>query len=131
MVDGRSMACVSLNVAVGYDDVSMMRPWNWPSRRSLSLETLVRSTVTVAALTLDPAMVASPVTAVVRPTASLFWPNRISFTRYPACEPVVTFHGPSSWTSDPEPAAVVVPVWFCDERLRRLGALPSMKWMYT
>jgi hypothetical protein len=45
-VDGRSMGSVSLKVAVGNVDVSMIRWWNWLSRRVSSLDTCVRSTVT-------------------------------------------------------------------------------------
>lgn len=58
-----------------------MRPWNWLSRRASSLVTWVRSTVKEPLETSLPDRVSSPVTALVRPTASVSWPNRTSLTR--------------------------------------------------
>ncbi|HEX2805061.1 MAG TPA: hypothetical protein VHN80_02685 [Kineosporiaceae bacterium] len=77
----RSIGLVSLKVAVGYLAVSMIRPWNWASRRDWSLATLVRSTLNVAVVTTDFAIVMAPVIAVVRPTAVLPWPASVSPTR--------------------------------------------------
>src|SRR5450759_2696651 len=58
-----------------------VRPWNWASRRDWSLATLVRSTLNVAVVTTDFAIVMAPVTAAVRPTAVLPWPASVSPTR--------------------------------------------------
>ena len=59
----------------------MIRPWNWASRRGSSLVTWVRSTLKAPLATWLPETVSLPVTALVRPTASVFWPSRTSLTR--------------------------------------------------
>ena len=93
------------------------------------------STEKLPAVTVVPAMVKVPVTALVRPTAVLDWPNRVSLIRYPASDPLVTFHWPSTETVAPAaalgalvPVATVVEVAVL-ESFRGAGALPSMKWM--
>ena len=57
------MGLVSVNVAVGKVDVSMIRSWNWLSRSDWSLFTCVRSTEKLPALTFAPLMVMEPVIA--------------------------------------------------------------------
>ena len=64
-----AIGSVSSNVAVGNSDVFMMRPWNWLSRPSLPLVTVVMSTLNDAFVTVVPAIVIVPVTLLVRPTA--------------------------------------------------------------
>src|SRR5271170_871898 len=78
-------------------------------------------------------MVILPVTALVRPTAAWDWPKRVSCTRYPASDPVVTFQTPS--TVDGVPDDLPDPVGRVeepsDDRLSGAGAGPSMKWKNT
>ena len=74
----RSMGSVSVKVAVGKVAVSMIRPWNCPSRRDSGLVTVVMSTVTSVAVTVVPLISSVPVTSGVRPTASASWPNSTS-----------------------------------------------------
>ncbi len=59
----------------------MMRPWNWSSRRLSSLVTVVMSTMNRAPAMEVPATVIDPVTWLVRPTATLLYPKRVSLTR--------------------------------------------------
>ena len=68
-------------VAVGYADVSMIRPRNWTSRWLSSLVTVSIAAVKVPAVTVVPLIVMWPVTALVRPTATWFCPNSTSITR--------------------------------------------------
>ena len=79
--DPRSMGWVRAKVDVGNFEVSMIRPWNWLSRLPESLFTVVMSTVKSPFSTVEPAMLSEPVTAFVRPTPSVDWPNSTSFTR--------------------------------------------------
>ena len=59
----------------------MIRPLNWSSRRVWSLCTVVMSTVKLPPVIVVPDTVIEPVIELVRPTATLLWPNRTSFTR--------------------------------------------------
>ena len=96
-----------------------------------SLDTAVMSTLNEALLTVVPAIVTEPVTELVRPAATLLWPNRTSLTRYPPCEPAATFQVPSI----DEPAAGPAAPAAVDDgvaavvTLSGAAALPSMKWM--
>ena len=77
----KSIGAVSVNVAVGNWATLMMRPLNWPSRRLSSLLNVVMSTVKEAAVAVLPCSVSEPVTALVRPLASVAKPLMLSFTR--------------------------------------------------
>jgi hypothetical protein len=77
----RSIGSVSSKVAVGNWSTSMIRPSNWPSRCDRPLSKVVMSTSKVAAVTVVPSMVASPVTPSLRPTASESWPKSTSLMR--------------------------------------------------
>jgi hypothetical protein len=72
-----------------------------------------------------------PVIALVRPTAVELWPNSVSFTRYPAVDPLATFHVPSSDVS----ALVGVPdaTLVVEASANDSGALdgPWIRWMAT
>ena len=87
------------------------------------------STLKEALETVVPAIVTEPATEPVRPAATLLCPNRISFTRYPTCEPDVTDQVPST----PVAAAVDEVVALADgevfERDNGGGAFFAMKWM--
>src|SRR5439155_23228056 len=117
----------------------MIRPLNCASRRLRSLVTEARSTVKAPAVTLVPDTVIEPEIEEVRPTAVLLWPNSTSFTRYPATDPLPTFHVPSAASPDrpetvaPPDAGVAPAVAVPAGELSASGggADPSMKWMYT
>jgi hypothetical protein len=88
------------------------------------------SAVKVPFETVVPAIVTEPVTELVRPAATLLCPNRISFTRYPTCDPDVTDHvpfTPDAGVEDDELEAVVEGVAFVS--VNGAGALAAMKWM--
>src|SRR5947209_3532960 len=144
----RTRGWVSLNAAVGNFDVSMIRLLNWPSRWLWSLLTVFMLTVRSTVLTVDPSMTSDPVMSLVRPTASLDWPNSVSFTRYPRTDAEVGLYvtapaGAGAAVVVAVVAAVVVElavaavvagdeVWLVDPALSRVsgaGAVPSMKWM--
>ena len=73
---------VSVKVAVGNWPVWMPWRFSWPSRRSSSLLSVVRSAVILAAVTCLPVMVIVPLTFGVRPTAVLApIPESCSWTR--------------------------------------------------
>jgi hypothetical protein len=67
---GSAIGWVSVNVAIGKDAVSMIRPWNCASLRLSSLATFVMSAWSATCVTDEPSMVIVPVTAFVRPAAS-------------------------------------------------------------
>src|SRR5262245_49983044 len=91
-----SIGLVSSNVAVGKLEVSMIRPWNCPSRWFESLWNVVMSTVNDAVVTFVPAIVIVPVTLLVLPTAVPLCPNSVSLMRYWTNEPSPTFQLPAS-----------------------------------
>src|ERR1017187_5622593 len=106
----------------------MMRPSNWLSRWLWSLWTLAICAVNAAVSTLVPSTVIDPVTEFVRPTATLFWPKRTSFTRYPTTDLLVACQVPVGDATD----VGLVSECFGVVTLGRasgLGAGPSMKWM--
>ena len=110
----------------------MMRPSNWASRWPESVWMVLIRTVKLAVVTVVtvvPAMTSWPVTELLRPTAVWDCPARISWTRYPTCEPEPTRHAPATGAAAagpvPEPGAALAP------RLSRAGALPSTKWKNT
>ena len=85
-----------VSVAVGNRATSMMGPSKCALRELWSLTTLAMSTLKVPFRTVVPSIVMDPHTLLVRPTAVEFWPMRTSLTRYPATEPVPTFHTPET-----------------------------------
>ena len=70
-----------MSVAVGYWLTSMIDPSNRAFRSLWSLTTLAMSTVKVAFVTVEPAIVMEPQILLVRPTAVAFCPTRTSWTR--------------------------------------------------
>ena len=85
---------IRVNVASGYCPVRRL-----PATCGCGLPSTViapRSTRTTALVTRLPAMTTVPVTALVRPTASLLMPSELSRTRKPAIEPFATTQLPSS-----------------------------------
>src|SRR3954470_11400419 len=135
----RSIGLVSSNVAVGNCAVSMMRPWNCALRPPWSLVTVVMSTLNDAFVTLLAVIVVVPVMSEVRPTALVSCPNRFSFTRYPAVEPVAIVYLPESAGAPVDPAVVELfapEPGVVDGVGRSLsesfgGGSSWMKWMYT
>lgn len=67
--------------APGNGHVSMIRPWNWRSRRPRSLLTLVRSALKLPLTIEVPCTTIEPVMSLVRPTASFLRPMSTSLTR--------------------------------------------------
>ena len=78
--------------------------------------------------TLVPSTVMDPVTALVRPTATLFWPKRTSLTRYPTTDLPVACQVPVGEATDVGLVAECFGVVTLG-RVSGLGAGPSMKWM--
>ena len=109
----------------------MMRPWNWLSRPSLSLVTVVMSTLNDAFVTVVPAIVIDPGDVVRAPDRGCALAEQRLLRR-----------GSPRWTRDPivhvpasgagvalEPAVVDGVV--VSESDSFVGGSPSMKWMYT
>ena len=72
----------------------MIRPSNCASRCAESVWMVAIFTVKLAVLTVVPLITICPVTAALRPTAVCDWPIRISWTRYPTCDPRPTVQRP-------------------------------------
>src|SRR5580658_885773 len=93
-------------------------------------------TVNVADATVEPLITMCPVTELVRPTATFFWPTSTSFTRYPTTDPAPTRQFPETGAK-PEPELAEgcgapvgeLGVLGCELRESGAGAGPSMKWM--